>query len=680
MKIKSKTFRTLIICFILVFLFFGPAVFSIKKAQGSGPLTGPMDMAWGLYKFSTGQLQHELLGKLIVVPAKWLDASLNSTFLQNFTRAPVLNNLWGLTRDIANMFFILALLVAAFGTIFNIQKLKAGEMLPKIIIAALLINFSLVIGQVIIDVFNFLSMAILKAIGATSIRFGELAELAALQPSVGEKGFSDCLKNIGTCLGAYGIEALGLTIFGLFSMIALTFAAFFIFLRAPILWFMLIFAPIAWLTSIFPQTRKFYSSWWHHFLYWCYFLPIYLFFIYLGFTFISQGSATILANISNEKLGFGGMTLLALSKNVIAVLTLLGGFWVATKIGGLGATVTVGAMGGLWRGTGIPGAYRQVAAGVQREGIRGIGGAIKRERKEERLAGIVARPLGLRGVGIEAQRAKEKRVSEEVDKLNDDLMTGRKQEGQLEGIAGGKDDRAIAAKILIAEKGRIDQGQFIKDMGELDPKTLVGKKYMETVIKNANEDLRNTFPDLAAAKGKYQALGTKVNPASAAAVDHLKNKQEMFRFEDQSKIQSALKIYEEQKGKDAKERLEIEFRKNRADLMAYIDTEQDPLRNLVANPFSAEESNEIAENIKEKMTDMKNKMGNWNFLRDQNYAAYENPQFQKALKQLIEVKEEGAKTFETLKRQFINKGEDTKLTELMKVAGESPKQKIGFSP
>lgn len=222
----------------------------------------------------------------------------------------------------------------------------------------------------------------------------------------------------------------------------------------------------------------------------------------------------------------------------------------------------------------------------------------------------------------------------------------------------------------MGEKGKIDQKQFIKDMQELDPGTLVGKKYMEAVIKNANEDLRGTFPNLAAGKGDYQDLGTKVFPASAAAVDHLKDKKEMFRFDEWQKIKSTLEIYKRQKGTDAEERLRVEFRKNRVDLMAYGDANIDPLRDLVANPFTATESDEITKNIKGKIEDMKNKMGNWNFLRDQSYTAYENPEFKKALTQLLK---DDAGTLAVLEKQFTNRGETTKLTELMKAAGKTPK-------
>ncbi|MCH9030384.1 MAG: hypothetical protein IH819_12455 [Bacteroidetes bacterium] len=70
---------------------------------------------------------------------------------------------------------------------------------------------------------------------------------------------------------------------------------------------------------------------------------------------------------------------------------------------------------------------------------------------------------------------------------------------------------------------------------------------------------------------------------------------------------------------------------------------------------------------------MKNKMGNWNFLRDQSYVAYENPEFKKALTQLIDQEKVGTEIFETLQKQFLNSGDTKKLAGLMEAADEATK-------
>ncbi|GAH84046.1 unnamed protein product, partial [marine sediment metagenome] len=61
---------------------------------------------------------------------------------------------WEVTRDFSNMFFILFLVIIAFATILRFEKYGIKQLLPKIILIALLINFSLVICSVIIDFSN----------------------------------------------------------------------------------------------------------------------------------------------------------------------------------------------------------------------------------------------------------------------------------------------------------------------------------------------------------------------------------------------------------------------------------------------------------------------------------------------------------------------------------------------
>lgn len=61
---------------------------------------------------------------------------------------------WDITLGVANIFFVLLLLWIAVATIFDFEPWTARQLLPKLIIAALLINFSLSIGNSIIRLSN----------------------------------------------------------------------------------------------------------------------------------------------------------------------------------------------------------------------------------------------------------------------------------------------------------------------------------------------------------------------------------------------------------------------------------------------------------------------------------------------------------------------------------------------
>ena len=61
---------------------------------------------------------------------------------------------WPVVRDISNIFFVFILLWIALATIFDVETYSAKKLLPKFIISALLINFSLPIAIFIISLSN----------------------------------------------------------------------------------------------------------------------------------------------------------------------------------------------------------------------------------------------------------------------------------------------------------------------------------------------------------------------------------------------------------------------------------------------------------------------------------------------------------------------------------------------
>src|SRR3989344_4778844 len=75
---------------------------------------------------------------------------------------PSLLSYWVIIRDFVNLFYILIIVVMAFGTIFNIQKYTYREMLAPLLISALLINFSWSITRYGLDISDKLSIMVLN--------------------------------------------------------------------------------------------------------------------------------------------------------------------------------------------------------------------------------------------------------------------------------------------------------------------------------------------------------------------------------------------------------------------------------------------------------------------------------------------------------------------------------------
>jgi len=115
---------------------------------------------------------------------------------------------WSVVRDICNMFFVLILLVIAFGTILRLQNYRMNRLLGKLIIMIVLVNFSKMIAGFFIDISQVVSMTFVNAFADTAaanfVQALHLREMLALGLSETEGIFS---------LSATDFEVFGVTFF-----------------------------------------------------------------------------------------------------------------------------------------------------------------------------------------------------------------------------------------------------------------------------------------------------------------------------------------------------------------------------------------------------------------------------------------------------------------------------------
>lgn len=82
---------------------------------------------------------------------------------QHYGNIPTIDSTWSTVRDVANMGFIFVLLYASIKTILGIGS-DVRRLIVNMIVAAVLINFSLFITKVIIDASNVLAVFFYSAI------------------------------------------------------------------------------------------------------------------------------------------------------------------------------------------------------------------------------------------------------------------------------------------------------------------------------------------------------------------------------------------------------------------------------------------------------------------------------------------------------------------------------------
>lgn len=250
----------------------------------------------------------KFFGFLIQLEAKVLSWVVDKS---HFTTLGVVQQGWKICRDFANLFFIAVLIYIAFSLILKLQKGDPKKLLFKVIAMAIIINFSLMIGGIIIDfsqvLFRYFIFAPLTE--KNGVGFSQqLANQLVLNKMLG----SEYDPASGTITaGAKAILNTGDTflkmvfIIVFFALVSIVFGAIAItlFIRNFWLWILLILSPLAWFLGMVPVgiSSKYASQWWSNFLKWCFMAPIMGFFVYLSFMILT-GSDTGEKIVDEEKL------------------------------------------------------------------------------------------------------------------------------------------------------------------------------------------------------------------------------------------------------------------------------------------------------------------------------------------------------------------------------------------
>ena len=282
-----------------------------------------------------------------------LMAAIFDFFVNGFFLPPQVEATWALIRNFINMFFILIMIVMAFGTIFEIEKYSWRQMLLRLIVIALFVNFSFAIGVYLVDISNSLINLFIKPIGSITGTLGQGFGLGKLSSSgiISETALN-FFKAIFTTnkIGAI-VTAIFSLIFVSVAFFALTYAAIFAVVRIPMIWFLLVVSPAAWVGSILPNLRaETWSKWWKEFIGWTFFLPVYILILAFGAIFInSKGTINSYIATTNTASQYGStlsflFNLFSLGDIFYYTITLIivvGGLQIAKEISFLAGTQAV---------------------------------------------------------------------------------------------------------------------------------------------------------------------------------------------------------------------------------------------------------------------------------------------------------------------------------------------------
>jgi len=353
---------------------------------------------------------------------------------------------WNISRDVANIFFILILLAIAIATIFRVQNYNVKSLLPKLIIIALLINFSLAIGYMVVDFTNVLASqfhsAVITPYGSwvngilegtraqSSTGYQDLPADTAAQEADFFANINNRMQNmfsqitgIGSLITFFSAlndihDANSLdesitsakkvwanTILLSILVFVLLAAAIMLLIRLAVLMILLILSPLAFMFYILPDTRGIWTKWWNAFLSHAFFLPAFLFLLYFAISFpIGMGQYTGQGDLLRPSI---------LLTYIVSIVMLLAALIIGKSMGIMGASAVLSVASKARRyATGFVGAaaYRNTVARAAQavakrtEGAQGRSATAQRVTKA--LAGIAAfKPAG-RASLVEKQQEK----------------------------------------------------------------------------------------------------------------------------------------------------------------------------------------------------------------------------------------------------------------------------------
>lgn len=218
-------------------------------------------------------------------------------FGQTYTNSGLgvaIDKLWVVVRDIFNLTFIFGLVMIGLKMIFNSDDAGNKRMLVTLIMAALLVNFSLFITKFVIDFSNIAAYQLVDA-------FPKKAGLADVSGSFLQLMGLSGIFNFGTDVGVSFSNTAQYSGLGyIFGTLLLFLVSAFVFLggglllmiRFAVLNIYMVLSPLMFIGWVFPAAGNVTSDYWKGFLGRAFFAPAYILMLYLSHKILSSFATT----------------------------------------------------------------------------------------------------------------------------------------------------------------------------------------------------------------------------------------------------------------------------------------------------------------------------------------------------------------------------------------------------
>ncbi|MDR3547883.1 MAG: hypothetical protein P4M11_06415 [Candidatus Pacebacteria bacterium] len=227
---------------------------------------------------------------------------------------------WGILRDIGNIILLFGFIFMGIMMILDLQSFNVRRALPRLLIFAVLLNFSLFASEAIVDVANSLTAAFYQAAGQSSTSGGTCTDPTTSSVgscvSTGISGVIITATGLTTVWNLNGSQAdinkiaggngpvvmIMLALFMIVAAFVLLAATIMLMVRAIALALMLVVSPLGFAGMALPPLQKQADAWWRRLLGEAFFAPVLLLLILVSVkltSIIQPGSTSFASAVSS---------------------------------------------------------------------------------------------------------------------------------------------------------------------------------------------------------------------------------------------------------------------------------------------------------------------------------------------------------------------------------------------
>jgi len=375
-RTRTRSRAGLLVASLLIGLTTAVPVYAAEKAMTDRFLEFIADFAFSV------------AGTITSLIVSLIDAIVPILLYNGFTTSPVVNAGWAIVRDTVNMFFVVILIIIAFGTIFGTSRFRWQQQVPRLMLFAIVINFSKMLCGIMIDFSQVIMLTFANAL--RQIAAGNFIQLLGLNEMYAVSANTSTMKSLASgntaTLASFdyfagGVVAVMLSIWVLATIAILVGILLY---RIVMLWVMIVLAPLAWFAggisgpAAVVNTNA-YTQWWERFKCLVMIGPVLTFFLWLTLAVAGAGNIATQAGFDVGTSNNADFVLKALEGQrfmsfLIGMAMLFAGFEAASTTcssmsgGFIGKSLKAAKSGALQKaaaGLAIKGAVKGTKAGVR---------------------------------------------------------------------------------------------------------------------------------------------------------------------------------------------------------------------------------------------------------------------------------------------------------------------------